>query len=271
MMNSIQNFNWSDHALSCELYKKLISHDESHAQSYLLLKAKLDELKRIPLWIKTKMEVMSIDLYELYASHVRGSFENVHQLSQVSFVSPSGPYKLVSVSSLLALDVYENFVKFFLLTGQLKPRDFRLRIRSKILMEFGQNSSQVGLLELQQITPQGILLKCHHRDEELLMSSQSLSLFVNPSFMQNPYENLEQMIVKNSNPFYTQDRSFQLAIKLNSVKFSKRFDFNKTQESFLYVSYDQLEDQNKKIIPLMKTYVKKSRDSIERDLFKKAS
>ncbi|MBY0516293.1 MAG: hypothetical protein K2P81_05260 [Bacteriovoracaceae bacterium] len=277
------SFHWSDFKDSCRSYQQKIEVDPVMKAEYESKILELERLQTMPVWIKSEKETTHTTLFNLYQDFIlenmwQGKDAHPHAPYDISFISPSGPFKKISITDCFNIQTYQDFVMVFLLQGKLPQRDFRLRVPSKLLAEFGSNMSEVGLIDLQQITSSGLLLKC---------SSKTFFQSIRPDgqvrlmFKTSPLESANQ--IKNwtsfkdvvaawgLNPFYSHNKQEAFLLNCSDFQIASRFDFGVTNEVYLFVSFEHLKNANLVIATKLMNFISSGKDSYKSEIATKVA
>jgi hypothetical protein len=211
------SFQWSDFYETCQLNQDRLKSDAIFKAEFDQKSAELQKLREMSVWLRTpNNQVIQTTLFDLYQDAIferHWCGQESHAPCEVSFIAPSGPYKKFAVVDCLNNHTYQDFVQYFLLEGKLPQRDFRLRVPSRLLMEFGSGLSGAALIDLQQITSAGMLFKCPaplffnhvrpHGKLRLLIKTSSLA----EANRSSDWDEFQRAIGEwELNPFYTQNK-----------------------------------------------------------------
>lgn len=259
-------FFWADSDESCLNLEQLIKADPSLMKEYQERVDSLNALRSIPLWIKYNSEVKERTMFDLYQDHILG-LDTIAMNSQVevSLLSSKGPFEPQILSNLFHPDMYQQFIMVLLLTGKLSRREFRLRFKTRLLLE--QNHS-VHLVNLEQMSPQGILFS----SEKPLIEGQ-VNFFMDYQILNetkgmNLTEVKDYITSKSNNFLYSAHSSSKIIINTKGIKSQTKFDFFKNKVHYYFVSFDRFE--NRKAAKTLKDFIDRSRSLIGESL-KKAS
>lgn len=258
------SFHWSDFRDACRLWQTRIAIEPALRQDYEKRLQEMEKLRRLPIWIRSGQTTTQTNLYDLYEGFIcdqlwHGEDILPHPLYDISLISPSGPFKQMSVTNCFNLQTYRDFVMVFLLQDKLPRRDFRLRVKSKILAEYGRHFSEACLIELEQISATGLLFKIpgaqffsHMRDHDqvrVLFKTDFLTAFT-------PVADFRKTISEwNGNPFYTHDKSAVFTFNSHDVHTNARFDGDVTKDCFVMVSFAQMATTNAPMVQRLQLFV----------------
>ena len=150
-----------------------------------------------------------------------------------------------------------------LLTEKLSRRDFRLRFKTRLLME--QNHS-VHLVNLEQMSPHGILISSEKPliegkinfflDYHVLAETKGMSL-----------SELKAYISSKSNNFlYSAHTSARISINTKGVKSQSKFDFMTRKLHYYFFSFERFENQQAAMA--LKEFILRSKNLIGESLEK---
>jgi hypothetical protein len=280
--NGPVSFQWTDFHETCQLNQARLKNDVVFKAEFEQKTHELQKLRGMPVWLRTpNSQIIQTNLYELYQDAIferHWCGQESHAPCEVSFISPSGPYKKFAVVDCLNSHTYQDFVQCFLLEGKLPQRDFRLRVPGRLLMEFGPGLSGAGLIDLQQITSTGLLFKCPaplffnevrpHGKLRLLIKSSSLD----GANISSNWEGFQQAIGEwGLNPFYTQNKLEAFMLSCTDFQVASRFDFGQTQDVYLFVDYKALESSHQLMAQHFARFVKTGRSHMKQFLLSKSA
>jgi hypothetical protein len=247
---------WSDseqHILNIQKQLKSDFHLFSHIQESL---EKLNLLKNYFVWIKTKENTLRLDLFSIYSDCLRLgklSQENLKmdQEVHISFMSKRGPFIKKTLGECLNPQVYQEMAQNLVLNNLIPIRKFRLRMKVKLLAEFGQNYSDSTLIDLHQLSSEGMLLTTqknimtHDDPLRLLINPSALDLWLDDkntesSFDQSLFTLKKDFFLKISTldlieqkPFYREESKRYYFLPLKCIPESNPYFFNFCQELLL--------------------------------------
>src|SRR5690606_8622009 len=148
-------FHWADFFETCE--------DAGRTLDFSLQEKNLKALKKVVVWVRAEKKIHKTSMYELYEKFILSKSEllgglNPFESLDMSFISSAGPFKRISVAECFNSDTYKNFIQYFLLSGKLPKRGFRIRLKSKSLIEYG---AKAELVALEQLTTRGMLFSAN--------------------------------------------------------------------------------------------------------------
>jgi hypothetical protein len=277
-------FHWADFHETCDNVKERLENDPGLMDDFKRREAAIGRLQLIPIWIKTKNkfhQLTMFDLYELYItdnSHLVGELDVTGQI-EVSFISPTGPFKEMAITQCFSQITYKDFILVYLLKDKLPRRDYRIRLKSKVLMEFGPNFERAQLINLEQMTMTGLLFSI---DSEIYQKELTQVVSVR-TFIET--QTLKEAIGKNLSSLqsHLSQHAFNLlfstnkqdAIECSLADLSSRssFDFLHNKKLFLFMSYDVLAKSSPAQAKAFKDFMTYSRELVRahyRDLAQKS-
>jgi hypothetical protein len=247
---------WSDseqHILNIQKQLKSDFHLFSHIQESL---EKLNTLKNYFVWIKTKESTLRLDLFSIYSDCLRLgklSQDNLKMDQQVhiSFMSKRGPFIKKTLGECLNPQVYQEMAQNLVLNNLIPIRKFRLRMKVKLLAEFGQNFSDSTLINFHQLSSEGMLLTS---EKNIMTHDDPLRLLINPSALdlwlddKNKESSLDQSLFTlkkdfflkfftldliEQKPFYRDQNKRYYFLPLKCIPESNPYFFNFCQELLL--------------------------------------
>jgi len=209
-----------------------------------------DDLKKNNLWVRVEDSVIPMTMYDVYTGllkHLKdNSFETqLFNSSEISFVSPMGPYKYMSLIETLNENLIDKFIFSQIMKNKLPTRSMRVHTQGKIKIEFGDDFERHAELEIKQITEFGILFSS--KDEEYLPGleqSDYIKIFIDTrgmsTFLDNDLKLSEQII--GDDFFYTEDELRFLFIEQVNIVKSLSYKSGTSNEVFMFCRYhDMLE------------------------------
>ena len=259
-------FHWADFHETCDAIKTRMLNDEELRADFETREKGLQKLAQIPVWIRTSNKIFQSNMYEIYEKFILDQSKFIGGLDpfgplELSLISGTGPFKMMAIAECFNAATYRDFVLVYLLRGKLPRRDFRLRLKSKILMEYGENFSSASLINLEQITTRGLLLSI---DAEQLMKTPSMKGQVR---LLLDTKCLDEAIGKSMgdlsahlsqyafNLMYSSSKEDGIEIPFNDVKIQSSFDFLKNKKAYLFLSSNVLKENNPKAFKSLMNFV----------------
>lgn len=267
-------FHWADFFETCNLLKLKIQTDPKLNRDFINCENALKQLNEIPVWIKTNKKIIQTTMFNVYdhfilnQTQLPGSLASSNPI-EISFISSTGPYKEMDIISCLNEATYKDFVLLYLLKEKLPSRDFRIRLNSKILFEYGPHFSHAELISLDQLTSIGMLFSMSAEKFSKNMSRfDKVRILINYHVLsEGAGKNLDEL--KNIlsdysfNFLYSSHKGDALLTSIKDFKVQSPFDFGKSGKAYLFISYDKFDKSNSEAIGLIQKFVAHTRDLVE--------
>lgn len=259
-------FHWADFFETCDLVKtKMESHPEL-MEDYKVREASLSRLALIPVWIRAERKVHQTTMHDLYERYILNQTDLLGGVDpfcpiEISFISGTGPFKSMSIAECFNKSTYKDFILVYLLKGKLPKRDFRIRLKSKILMEFGKEFKEAHLVALEQMTMNGLLLSL---DSETYMkkisTNKNMRILVNAQMLETGLgKDLPELKAHLSqyafNLLYSSRKEDAIECELSDFSVQSSFDFSKNKKVYLFVPYEKLQGGNSECVKSIKSFV----------------
>jgi hypothetical protein len=266
-------FHWSDSLETCEIVKALIEDSETYANELKTCEKALNQLKFIPVWIKTPKKTHQssmYDLYEEYILHQDNLFDSLDPFCpyEISFLSGMGPFRRLSITECLSESTHREFILLFLMKGKIRAGDFSLKLKSKILMEYGDQYSKADLIDLLQLTSEGIVISLNSDFYTREYSSlKSLRLLINFRILVPvKNKNLDEVSAHLSqyayHLFYSSSKEDSALFDLSDFIIEAQHDFSGQKKIPLFVSYEKISHTNPLGAKLLKDFVHQTKKMI---------
>jgi hypothetical protein len=266
-------FHWSDALETSEQMRAMMLSNESYSREFKKCDQALSQLRSVPLWIKTEKKIIQTSMYDLYEQYILFEDNLFGTLDpycpyEISFLSGVGPFRRLSVFECLSESTHREFVIIFLMKGKIKAGDFRLRLKSKILMEYGEQYSKAGLIDLLQLTSKGIIISLN---SELYTreytSLKAMRLLLNSKMLFSLKDkNLQDVSLKLSpyayNLFYTSNKNDSFTFNLSDLVIESTFDFSEQKKIPLLISYERISDSNPLAAKTLQNFVSQMKELI---------
>lgn len=266
-------FHWADFFETCDHIKKQLENDEALMQDFKKRAHALKRLDLIPVWIKTESKIHQTTMFELYERYIlnQSHLTGIDPFCplQISFISGTGPFKEMSVADCFNKSTYKDFVLVYLIEGKLPRRDFRIRLKSKILMEHGENFREAELVSLEQMTMNGLLLSL---DSETYMKKisnlEQIRILMNFKILEDARgKGLEELQLHLSqyafNLLYSANKNDALTCDLKELYVQSSFDFSRNKKVYLFVSYDKLAKYHPNSVKIIKDFVEQTKTLVK--------
>jgi hypothetical protein len=253
--NGVMVFHWADFHETCDAVKEAMEKEPELYEDFTKREKGIFQLSSIPVWIKTRDKVHQTSMYELYEKHI---FDRTTVLGgvdpfgpiEISFISGTGPFKTMAITECFNKTIYRDFILINLIRGKLPRRDFRVRIKSKVLFEYGQEYAKVKLINLEQLTMSGLLFSL---DAEVfqneLAKGQCLRILLETGALASALgKNLEEMKTHFSsyafNLLYSSNKNNAMCCELKDFSVQLSFDFFNNKKAYLFLPYSKIECTN---------------------------
>lgn len=266
-------FHWADFHETCDAVRARLDEDSTLHEEFLRKEAALQRLGLIPVWIRTNKKVHQCTMLELYEKYLL----NQTQVSMgidpfgpidISFISGTGPFKTLAIAECFNQSTYKDFVMVYLLRGKLPKRDFRVRLKSRVLMEYGASFQQASLVNLEQLTMQGLLLSLDsdfflnqvskESNFRILIDTQCLA-----QAMQKDLIQLKDHLSHYAfNLMYSSRKEDAFECKVSDANIQSSFDFLRNKKVFLFVPYEKFQCQHPQHMLDIKNFIHFSRDIV---------
>lgn len=274
-------FHWADFFETCDLIKAQLESEPGLMEDFKNRENALKRLSEIPVWVKTESKVYQttmFDLYEKYIlnqTHMMGGVDPFCPL-EISFISGTGPFKGMSIAECFNKTTYRDFVLVYLIKGKLPRRDFRIRLKSKVLVEYGANYGQAELVALEQLTMNGMLMSM---DSEVYMKKiqdvESVRILINSKMLSEAkgksLDDLKGHLSQYAfNLLYSSMKGDSITCQLKDFSVQSSFDFAKNKRVFLFISYDKLAQSNPESVNSIREFVIQTKELVRNHYQKKS-
>lgn len=265
-------FHWADFFETCDLIKSQLENDPVLMSDFKQRENALTRLAQIPVWVRTESKVHQTTMHELYEKYILNQTNMLGGIDpfcplEISFISGTGPFKGMSVAECFNKTTYRDFVLVYLIKGKLPRRDYRVRLKSKILAEYGSNFGQAELVNLEQLTMNGMLLSIDSETYMKKISEQeSLRLLINGKMLSGIGSTLDDLKSHLSqyafNLLYSSSKEDSMTVKMSEFSVQSSFDFSKNKKVFLFISYDKLAESHPTNVKAIRDFVIHSKELV---------
>ncbi len=265
--------HWTDYNEACDHYRERLKTDRAFLKSFEEMKSTLLELRHTPVWLRRGGALVHSNLHDLYVSFVREQAHgdapfDPHEPLDISFVSPSGPFRRMAITECFNVDTYQSFVLVALLRGELPERDFRVRLRTKLLLEHGPQLADVAAIELEQLSSSGLLLKMPNGLYlKHLRSSEKMRLLLNADALvlkQRDWQHFRELTGGwGQHPLFTQQKSHGILLSPESLVISARFDFAATRELYVFLPFDAIAKSRPEVHQRLQHFVQAGKSGVK--------
>ncbi len=272
--NGNMAFHWADFHETCLWMKDHIATGGELSEDFKKREIGIERLKLIPIWIKSNNKVNQLTIFDLYENYILNKTHLIHQIDplspvEISFISGTGPFKSMAIAECFSHITYKDFIMIYLLKDKLPRRDFRIRLKAKVLAEYGENFSQARLVNLEQLTSRGILLSLDWGIfmEELSQTENFRILIETNSLKESIGKNLSELkshlSLHTFNLLYSSKKEDAIELKLNQISSQSSFEFLKNRKIYLYVSYDDMSKSSVEKTKNIETFVSYSKKLVK--------
>lgn len=270
-------FHWADFHETCELVKSHLESNPDMQDEFQRKEYALKRLNLIPVWIRTDKKVHQTTMFELYERYILNQMKLSMGLDpfgaiQISFISSTGPFRSMAIAECFNKQTYKDFVMVYLLQDKLPKRDFRVRLKAKILMEYGTDFSRAQLIQLEQLTQNGLLfsMESDFYLREISKESQLRFLLDTGCLAEGSSKELTELKQYLSqfafNLLYSSRKEDALTCEAQSLSLQSSFEFMKNRKVYLFVPYHKLTSAEAQKVKAIQTFVTHTR-SLVRDYF----
>lgn len=271
--NGTMVFHWADFFETCDMIKAQLESDPVLMEDFKHRETALSRLSQIPVWIRTDKKVHQTTMHDMYERYILNLMQRMDGLDpflplEISFISGTGPFKAMSIAECFNKTTYRDFVLVYLIQGKLPRRDYRIRLKAKVLLEYGPTFGQAELISVDQLTMNGMLLSI---DSDVymkkLMDQEAVRILINGQMLVDGLgKNLEELKTHLSqyafNLLYSSNKEDALVIKHADFAAQSSFDFSKNKRVFLFVSYEKLTATKSGSIKGIKDFVTHTKELI---------
>jgi hypothetical protein len=273
-------FHWADFFETCDLVKARLEREPALEIDLKRREGALAKLALVPVWIRTENQVHQTTIFDLYEKYLLNHIQSLgldpFSPLDISFISPTGPFKVMSIAECFNPTTYRDFVIVYLLQGKLPRRDFRIRLKSKILMEHGKDFAGAELVALEQLTTSGLLLSLDADAYTRKISVDGAVRFLVNAASLGPalgksLAELRPFLSQFAHNFlYSSVKSDAIDCHREDLSVQSAFDFSKNKKVFLFVSFEKLARSNPASVELLRDFVAHARGLV-REHFREAA
>ena len=266
-------FHWADYHETCDTIKIAIDTNSDLRNEFARKEVALTRLSLIPVWIRTNKKVHQTTMFELYERSVLNNVQyslgiNPFGPIEISFISSTGPFKSMVIAECFNRSTYKDFVMVYLLKDKLPKRDYRIRLKSKVLMEYGKDFSKAGLIGLEQLTMNGILFSLDSDEFINYVSKETeMRILIDSTTLENAagkdLQGLKEYLSQYAfNLLYSSRLEDAISCQLKDFSFQSSFDFFKDKKIYLFITYEKLANNSQTSIRSIKEFVGHTRSLI---------
>lgn len=259
-------FHWADFHETCDVVKQHLENNPALREDYRKREAGLLKLELIPVWIKTKNKVFQTTMHDLYEKYLLNRSQLMGGLDpfdpmDISFISGTGPFKTMAIAECFNKSTYKDFVLVYLLKGKLPRRDYRLRLKSKILVEYGDEFDKAQLVHLEQITMNGILISLDSKiyNDDMAKEKHMRVLLDTKSLKDGVTKNLPELQAFLSqfafNLMYSSRKQDAMECLMSDISPGASVDYFKNKKAYLFVPYKIFSQESAQNVEDIKKFV----------------
>lgn len=258
-------FHWSDFYETCDAIKLHLEQDPKLMEDYKRRELGLERLKQIPVWVRTNKRIHQSTMHELYEKYLlkQSIFNGVDLFGplDMSFISGAGPFRAIAIAECFNNSTYKDFVLIYLLKNKLPRRDYRIRLKSKVLLEFGEDFGQAHLVQLEQLTSEGLLFSMDadfYHDH--VAAESEIRFLIDTKILQQGHnksiQDLRSHLSKYAfNLLYSARKEDSISCKQKDVTARASVDFFKNKKIYLFTPYTKLVANNENWIKNIQDFV----------------
>lgn len=252
--NGVIVFHWADFHETCDSVKIALEKEPELLEDFQKREAGIEHLATIPVWIKTKEKVHQTHMHELYERHIfnrtqlLGGVDSYGPI-EISFISGTGPFKTMAITECFNKTIYRDFILINIIRGKLPRRDFRIRVKSKVLFEYGEDFGKAQLVNLEQLTTSGLLFSMDAEvfQRELAHDGKVRVMLDTHSLAQSLGKDIEELKTYFSqyafNLLYSSSKSDSIDCHLSDFSVQSSFDFFKNKKAYLFIPFSKLQNE----------------------------
>lgn len=252
--NGNMSFHWADFHETCDAIKTQLDSDPGLMEDFRKKEEGIKRLSAIPVWIRTRSKVLQTSVHRLYEQYL---LNQKHLMGvdpftpiEISFISATGPFKTMAVTECFNLTTYKEFVLVYLISGKLPKRDFRIRLRAKVLLEYGKDFQQAQLVHLEQLTTRGLLLSMEAPIfKEQMLNLSEMRLLIDTNILKNASgKDIPEMKAYLSqfafNLLYSSRKEDAISFNFTDLNVQSSFDYLKNHKVYLFLPHSAIGLQN---------------------------
>ncbi len=281
--NGVMVFHWADFHETCDSVKEALEKEPELLLDFQKREAGIEQLGTIPVWIKTREKVHQTSMHELYEKHIfNRTIGGVDPFGpiEISFISGTGPFRTMAITECFNKTIYRDFILINLIHGKLPRRDYRVRVKSKVLFEYGEEYGKAHLVNLDQLTASGLLFSMDAEvfQKELAGSEGFRVILDTDSLATALGKNLDELKTHFSqyafNLMYSSNKNNSVYCKLSDFSVQSSFDFFKNKKVYLFIPYSKIQSEKDTHVRTIKEFMDYTKCLVRdhyKDPFKKHS
>ena len=233
------SLQWSNDSILTKKIKNLLKETDNKDQLDQL-NCELEKLKYVPLWLKLDESVLKLsahDIYHTMCMHFRnGEFEDqLFNAQSVSFVSPAGPFKDLSIVDCIHEDTLQAFILSYVLQNNLPQRSFRLDTKGEALLSYGEFNERNLRVNVNQLTDSGILFSSDNYDLlEVIDDAQYFKFQMTTKNLDNYFDENSSL---NEDLFFSNNITEAFTVDSTKLTKSLKYDSGETGKFYLFCRY----------------------------------
>ncbi len=210
------------------------------------LSQQLDNLKSVPLWLKLEDSILKLSAFDLYHTlclHFRnGQFEDqLFNCQEISFVSPTGPFKELTIVDCIHSKTIESFIYKNLLQNNLAQRAFRVFTKGSAKLSFGEFQEHSLDIAVEQLTDHGVLFSSDDfKLLEVIDDEQFFKIQMTLKNLKNYFDETSDFDPEKSDLFYSKNLTESFRVNSTHLLKSLKYDSNETGKFFLFCRYKDM-------------------------------
>lgn len=266
-------FHWADFHETCDSVKEHLANDPVLQEDFKRREEAINRLMLIPVWIRTRNKVYQLTMFDLYEryivtqAHLIGDIDPFEPI-ELSFISATGPFKGMAIAECFSHITYQDFVLVNLIKNKLPKRDYRIRLKSKVLAEFGKEFGQARLISLEQMTMNGLLFSVESEFYmKELSQSGSIRILIDTDTLKvavgkTKSELQEHLAGHTFNLMYSSKKDDAIECPLGAFHTESSFDFFRNKKVYLFITYDQLAKSRPESAKQLRNFITYSRELV---------
>lgn len=266
-------FHWADFHETCDTIKEHLENDANLMEDFKRREEAISRLNLIPIWLRTKKKVYQLTMFELYEHYILNQAHLIGDLDpfgpiELSFISATGPFKNMAIAECFSQITYRDFVLVYLLKDKLPKRDYRIRLKAKVLAEYGKDFGQARLISLEQMTMTGLLFSVESdfyiKD---LAPGGALRILIETNTLKEAIgktvTDLKSHLSQHTfNLMYSSRKDDAIECSFDCFSTQSSFDFYKNKKVYLFIGYDQLAKNAPEAAKVLNNFIVYSRELV---------
>ncbi len=265
------SFHWADFSHACQLYRDSQKKGKKNINSELT--KYVNTFHNTDLWMKASDRVVTLSLYQIYDCLISNTKLPVvnkgkDDLVEVCFMGPGGPFKKISLGECVNDANYAHFVFLRLMDGTLPMRDFRIRCQGKVLCYYEQVLKHSCVLEVSQLTSEGILFVSSEKNLESKLSQAKnfrplIDIKIFKQALGASLNDLGNFFNgERADLFYTHDERCEYNINPKDLKFYSGYDSQAKGVDYIFCRYEDIKGHNNLLEDILKSFTQELKSKI---------